>query len=73
MKAILEFDLPDDGHEWRTQIHATALAVALWETRDMLRTYWKHADLEGMTADDLIDEKWDRFHDIAGAVMEATE
>lgn len=73
MKAILEFDLPDDDAEWRNQVHATELAVALWEVQQMLRELWKHADLDGMTADQLIDNIWREFHEIAGAVLEATE
>lgn len=73
MKAILEFALPEESYEYRLHVHAHELATALDDVRGMLRDKWKHADLEGMTADQLIDELWERFHDIAGAVMEATE
>lgn len=73
MKATLEFDLPEETQEWRLHTHATELSVALWQVQNMLRGYWKHADLEGMTAERLINDIWERFHDIAGAVMEATE
>ena len=72
MKATLEFDLPEENHEWRLHTHATELSVALWQVEDMLRGLWKHADLSDKTADQLIDDIWREFHDIAGAVMEAT-
>jgi len=73
MKAILEFDLPEDNHEWMTAVHATELSVALWEAQNMLRDLWKHADLSDKTAHQVIDDIWRGFHDIAGPVMEATE
>jgi hypothetical protein len=75
MTAIHVFDLsdPDDVADYTNAVHATAAIVALDEVREMLRGLWKHADLSGETADKLIDDIWREFHDIAGAVLEATE
>lgn len=73
MKVILEFDLPEEDAEWRLHNHATELSVALREVQNMLRGLWKHAEQDGVTANSLINEIWDEFHAIAGAVMEATE
>lgn len=73
MKAILEFDLPEESYEYRLHTHAVDLSTALDDVRGMLRGYWEHADLEDVTANQLIDKIWDRFHDIAGPVMEAVQ
>ena len=75
MKAIHIYDLSDtdDIIEYTNAINGTKAIIALWQVQGMLRTYWKHADLEGMTADQLIDEIWEKFYDIANSVLEATE
>jgi len=73
MKAILEFKLPEESYEYRLATYSPDLATALDDVREMLREKWKHTDLDGVTARQLIDELWERFHYIAVPVMEATE
>jgi hypothetical protein len=75
MTAIHIYDLSDedDRVEHNHAMHAQEAIVALDEVQQMLRDLWKHADLSGETAEKLIDDIWREFHDIAGAVLEATE
>lgn len=72
MRATLHFE-DEDRTDLLCAVHATELAVALRDVQRLLREYWKHADLEGLAADQLIHKIWDEFHDIAGPVLEATE
>jgi len=75
MKATLEFDLSDsdDRVSFDDWYYSRNAMNALDEVRHYLRSQWKHRDLSGMTADALIDEIWEHFHDLAGFVLEAME
>jgi len=63
MKAILEFNLPEDKYEWENAIRADAMYLALWDLSQELRTLWKYEELS--------DDEWkmverirDKFHEI---------
>jgi hypothetical protein len=45
MKATLEFNLPEDQHEYDITIKASAMYSALWEVHNMLRAYYKYKEL----------------------------
>ena len=45
MKAILEFDLPDDQHEFELAIQGAAMYSALWDISQELRTMTKYEEL----------------------------
>jgi hypothetical protein len=45
MKANLEFNLPDDQHEYDIAVKAPAMYNALWDVHNMLRTYYKYKEL----------------------------
>jgi len=75
MTATLEFDLSDELDElaYKEAFHARAMALALADVQAYLRSIWKHRDLEGVTAEKLIDDIWMQFHEYAGFVLEAME
>ena len=63
MKATLEFNLPDDKHEWDNAIRADAMYSSLWDISQELRTLWKYEELN--------DDEWkmverirDKFYEI---------
>ena len=43
MRGTLTFDLPEEHHEWLTAVHATDLAIVVWEIDQWLRTQTKYA------------------------------
>lgn len=45
MKAILEFNLPDDKTEWDNAMRADAMFCALWDVQQELRRLWKYEEL----------------------------
>ena len=75
MKATVTYDLSDelDKLAYDDSYYARRAMDALAETRDYLRSQWKHRDLGVVSGDVLIDEIWERFHEIAGFVLEAME
>ena len=44
MKAILEFDLPEDYYKFRKAINGVKWSTAMWNTDSQLRTIIKHSD-----------------------------
>jgi hypothetical protein len=63
MKATLEFNLPDDQHEWDNAVNANAMYLALWDLSQEIRTLWKYEELS--------EEEWnmverirDKFYEI---------
>ena len=75
MTVTIEYDLSDelDKLAYDDSYYARRAMDALADTRDYLRSQWKHRDFDGVTPNQLIDEIWERFHDIAGFVLEAME
>jgi len=46
MKAILEFDLPEEQEDFENTIVASKVFLALWEYDQWLRNQYKHGDHE---------------------------
>lgn len=46
MKAILEFNLPDDQYEFNQHIKGANCANAIWEMKEYLRSQYKYSDNE---------------------------
>ena len=47
MKAILEFDLPDDARDLRMALKINAISAMIWEFNEYLRGLTKHGE-DGM-------------------------
>jgi hypothetical protein len=45
MKAIIEFNLPEDQHEYDIAVKSNAMYNALWDVNTMLRKYYKYSEL----------------------------
>jgi len=45
MKATLEFNLPDDQHEFDLAVQGSKMYSALWDISQELRAIWKHEEL----------------------------
>jgi hypothetical protein len=63
MKATLEFNLPDDQHEFDLAIQGSKMYLALWDISQEIRTLWKYEELS--------EEEWnmverirDKFYEI---------
>lgn len=63
MKATIEFNLPEDQHDWDNAVNANAMYLALWDLSQELRTLWKYEELS--------EEEWnmverirDKFYEI---------
>lgn len=63
MKATLEFNLPDDQHEFDLAVQGSKMYVALWDISQDLRKLWKYEELS--------EEEWkmvekirDKFYEI---------
>ena len=56
MKATLEFNLPDDEHEFQAAVNGAKMRLALWDIDQWLRGQTKHApdDMSQDTYDALI-------------------
>lgn len=65
MKATLEFNLPEDQHEFDLAIQGSKMYSALWDISQELRRLWKYEELS--------EEEWkmverirDKFYEILG-------
>lgn len=63
MKAKLEFNLPDDQHDFDLAIQGSKMYSALWDISQELRKLWKYEELN--------DDEWkmverirDKFYEI---------
>jgi hypothetical protein len=45
MKATIEFNLPEDQHEYDLVVNASGMYNALWDINSELRTLWKYEEL----------------------------
>lgn len=66
MKAIIEFDLPEDDYKFRKAINGSKWATAMWNTDAQLRTIIKHSD-------DLSDEQKHAFEEARAILRESME
>lgn len=61
MKAILEFNLPDDQREYNVTIQASKMQSFLWDFSQQLRSWYKyHHDFKD--ADDALDKIREEFY-----------
>ncbi len=51
MKAMLEFQLPEENEEYRLHYQASDLHCAVWDYADWLRNICKYQDPSKVTAD----------------------
>ena len=63
MKAILEFNLPDDQHEFDLAIQGSKMYVALWDISQELRTLWKYEELSDEEFK-IVERIRDKFYEI---------
>lgn len=63
MKAILEFNLPDDKHEWDNAINADNMYCVIWDIRQEIRRVWKYGELseEQFT---IVEQIYDKVNEI---------
>lgn len=63
MKAILEFNLPEDQHEYDVVLQANKSQSFLWEFSQQLRSWYKyHHDFN--SADDALNKIRDKFYEM---------
>ena len=58
MKARLEFDLPEEQHEFDLCHKAREMYVNLWDLTDQIRTWRKHGH-RFKDAEELLDALWE--------------
>lgn len=64
MKAILEFNLPDDQEDYDMANKAVSYKVALWEISQYLRSEVKYNEQLSADAYDQVVKLREKFHDI---------
>lgn len=45
MKATIEFNLPEDQHEWDNAVKADAMFCVLWDVKQELRSLLKYQEI----------------------------
>lgn len=65
MKAILEFDLPEDGDDFKKAANANELSLVLWDLDQWLRSNTKYAP-DGMSGDayDAYEDCRNKLHEL---------
>jgi hypothetical protein len=61
MKAILEYNLPDDQHEYEVAIQAQKMQSFIWDFSQQLRSWYKYHH-EFKDADDALDKIREEFY-----------
>ena len=64
MKATLEFNLPEDKHEWDNAVRSDAMYAALWDISQELRTMWKYKEYKTEEEFAIVDSIRDKFYEI---------
>ena len=64
MKAILEFNLPEDNEEFTMATKVSSYSVALWEISQFLRSEIKYNEQLSEDAYDQVVKIREKFHDI---------
>lgn len=63
MKAILEFNLPEDKNEWDNAVNANNMYCAIWDIRQEIRRVWKYGELtEGEF--EIVQQIYDKVNEI---------
>lgn len=66
MKAVFEFNLPDDQHEYEVMTQANKMQSFLWDFSQQLRSWQKyHHDFKD--ADDALDKIREEFYRLINA------
>ena len=60
MKAILEYNLPDDQHEYDVATQAERVQSFLWDFSQQLRSWYNYNDFKD--ADDALDKIREEFY-----------
>lgn len=63
MKTTIEFNLPEDKHEWDNAVKADAMFASLWDFQQELRRLWKYEELSEEEFA-MVERIRDRFHSI---------
>jgi hypothetical protein len=64
MKATLEFNLPDDYHEWDMAVHGAKMYLAMHEFSQELRIMWKYKEYQTDEEYAILESIRDKFHEI---------
>ena len=64
MKAILEFNLPDDQHEFDLAIQGSKMYLALWDLSQELRSMWKYQAYNTEEEYAIVETIRDKFYEI---------
>jgi len=64
MKATLEFNLPDDQHEFDMAIQGSSMYLALWDLSQELRSMWKYQQYKTEEEYAIVETIRDKFHEI---------
>jgi hypothetical protein len=64
MKATLEFNLPEDKHEWNNAVQADAMFACLWDLSQELRTMWKYQQYQTEEEYAIVESIRDKIYEI---------
>lgn len=64
MKATLEFNLPEDKHEWDNAVKADAMYAALWDLSQEFRRMCKYQTFETNEEYAIVEAIRDKFYEI---------
>jgi hypothetical protein len=63
MKATIEFNLPEDQHEYDLAVSSSKMYCALYEIQQEIRRVWKYAELtEGQF--EIVEQIYDKVNEI---------
>jgi len=63
MKAVFEFNLPEDQNEYEVMSQASKTQTFLWEFSQQLRSWYKHGH-QFTDADDAVDKIREEFYQL---------
>ena len=63
MKAVFEFNLPEDQHEYEVMSQASKTQTFLWDFSQKLRSWYKHGH-QFKDADDAVDKIREEFYQL---------
>ena len=64
MKATIEFNLPEDQHEWDNAVNANSMYLALWDLSQELRSMWKYQAYNTEEEYAIVETIRDKFYEI---------
>lgn len=63
MKAIIEFDLPEDLPEYQAAVHATSLAIIIYDLDQWLRSEAKYGEKYTFSDEEIREKIRDLLHE----------